>query len=121
MDRYLTSVLYLITAVLAIFASAFRSHVGLLASYLLFASAILSFTPTRKWKLWLPVIGSAVLACYFIPVDIRNMIAYPQVVFGDHVSVVISFAFLGLLGVTLLVSVRHLLRLSAKAEKGGVE
>jgi hypothetical protein len=96
-------------------ASTGDTRIGMAASYVLFGSGILSFTSARRWSLSLSVASSLILACYFLPNEIRNAIFYPQAIIGTTESVAIHTAFILLIGLSLTVSIKHL-RASLVAE-----
>ena len=109
--------LYLITAFLASLASADESRLGMVGSYLLWASVILLWVSKRRWSLWVPVAGSAVLVFYFVTADIRILLKYSSALSAAYM--IRTLAFLGLLVLTLLISLFRLRAASSTSNKLG--
>ena len=114
--RILITTLYVITAFLASLASVDESRLGLVGSYLLWASVILLWVSKRRWSLWVPVAGSAVLVCYFVTADIRIFLKYSSALSAAYA--VRTLAFLGLLVLTLVISLVRLRAASSDYKLG---
>jgi hypothetical protein len=119
MKQRAAGILYFLTSMMGILASTYESHLGMIASYILFAGSILVFISNAKWSLWLPLIGSATLAFLVIPSGIRNVILYPNV-FRDPETATLYVLLFGLIVCSLVTSIRGILRLFGVARiKGG--
>lgn len=102
----LITLLYLTTSFVGWLASANEGHLGLIGSYLLCASVILSWISKSKWSMWVPVVGSALLVCYFLAADMRIYVKHSSAL--SPLALIQSLLFLGLLILTLLVSLMRL-------------
>lgn len=110
-----TALLYLLTSMVGIFASAYETHVGTVASYLLFVSAVGLFFTTAQWCLWLAFLASATLACFIVPGLARVFIASPM----GYDTLPVTMAAVAILALTLLslaVSARAIFKLRRPAQ-----
>ena len=82
--RHLIGVLYLLTALVGFYWSVYLSMTGLygvpfsrwyvvilIGSLVLLAGALFWWTSKSEWTRWMPIIGSALLASYFVPAIIE--------------------------------------------------
>lgn len=80
MMRYLKSALHLLTAILGVYWGAYLTMTGLygvpfslwygvvfLGGVVLGSGVVLHWFVRRKWTQWLPMLGSVMLAAYFVP------------------------------------------------------
>ena len=111
-----TALLYLLTSTVGIFASAYETHVGTVASYLLFVSALCLFFTTAKWCLWLAFLASATLSCFIVPGLARDLIGSPM----GYDALPVATAAVAILALTLLslaVSARAIFKLRRPAQQ----
>jgi len=81
--RHVIGLLYLATALIGFYWSIYLTLTGLygvpfsrwyilifVGAVALFAGAILWWASSKEWTRWLPIIGSALLATYFVPAGV---------------------------------------------------
>lgn len=89
--RHLIGVLYLLTALVGLYWSVRLTLIGLYAvpfspwyivvcigAVVLLAGAVLWWASVSTWTRWLPIVGSALLATYFIPAALEMLRSYSR-------------------------------------------
>lgn len=107
----LIGTLYLLTAMLASFRSAFETRIGSAGSMVLFAGAISWWVSKRGWTRWFSVIGSGILALCFVPTAPATLLSlrhYPEFVSGQLMGVILSVTTTLCIIASLIVSIRSL-------------
>lgn len=118
--KHLTGLLYLFTALVAFYWSVHLAMLGLYGApfslwhvvifagaLVLMGAAVLSWTATRRWTLWVPVIGSVMLAAYFVPALIKNLVEFVSIFSRPTADRLIAAVSVGLVLGSLVVSVRR--------------
>ena len=110
MKRRAASLLYFVTSMMGVLASTYETRVGMAAAYVLFAGSVVLFISKARWCLWLPFMGSAVLACYVVPSEIRSAIRYPAI-FHSVQAATLNILLSGLVVLSLIVSAKGVIDL----------
>lgn len=118
--KQLIGVLYVLTGLVGLFWSIRLTLTGLYAvpfspwyilvcigSVILIIGAFLSRTPTGSWTLWLPIIGSLLLASYFVPATVDMLRSYSRSEIVGGIPVVVRLACVGLVLASLAASVMN--------------
>jgi hypothetical protein len=113
MQQRAASDVFFLTAMMGVLASAYETRIGMIAAYVLFVGSVLSFFSKAKWCLWLPLVGSSVLAFYVLPAEVRNVLMQPSI-FGDGQGIVLDFTLVTLVLLSLGLSIRLFAKASAR-------
>lgn len=113
--RHLIGILYLLTAFTGLYWSLYLTMTGIygvpfslwylvifIGGVLLLIGAILWWASSREWVRWLPLVGSGLLALYFVPAFI--------VVLGEGTADLIRVILVALVVASMLVAVRSVFR-----------
>jgi hypothetical protein len=120
-------VLYLLTGLVGLYWSVQLTLLGMygmpfswwyasifIGSLILILGAILVWVSGQPWTDWVPLVGSVVLAAYFIPAIAVTLSRYAQGQAPGGVGLVIRVAVVLLVIVTLAVAARNIAHLRAR-------
>jgi hypothetical protein len=124
--RNLTGILYLLTGLVGLYWSVQLTLLGIygmpfswwyasifIGSLILILGAILVWASGRPWTDWVPLVGSIVLAAYFIPAIIVTLRRYAQGQAPGGVGLAVRVAVVLLVIASLAVASRNILHLQA--------
>jgi hypothetical protein len=125
--RNLTGVLYLLTGLVGLYWSVQLTLLGMygmpfswwyasifIGSLILILGAILFWASGRPWTEYMPLVGSIVLAAYFIPAIIITLRGYAQGRVPGGMGLSIHVAVVLLVIVSLAVAARNIVHLRAR-------
>jgi hypothetical protein len=115
MKQKVASVFYFLTSMMGMLASMYETRIGMVAAYILLAGSVVSFISNARWSLSLPFIGSALLACYVVPAEVRNVVRHPAI-FADVRTVALHAVLLGMVTLSLIISAGLLMKSRAAKE-----
>ena len=120
-------VLYLLTGLVCLYWSVQLTLTGMygmpfswwyaavfVGSLILILGAILVWVSGRPWTEWVPLVGSVVLAAYFIPAIIVTLRRYAQGQAPGSVGLAIRVAVVLLVIVSLAAAARNIVHLKAR-------
>jgi hypothetical protein len=125
--RNLIGVLYLLTGLVGLYWSVQLTLLGMygmpfswwyaavfVGSLILILGAILVWASGRPWTEWVPLVGSIVLAAYFIPAIVVTFRGYAQGRVSGGLELAMRVAVVLLVIVSLAAAARNIVHLKAR-------
>jgi hypothetical protein len=110
MQDKITAMIFFFTSAIGALGAAEETHIGMVASFVLFAGSVLAFFSTTIWSVWMPFVGSALLAACFIPAEIRNILLYPHMIFSDSTTTTLHATLVGFVVLSVVLSTGRLVK-----------
>lgn len=118
--RWAVGIIYMVTALVGLCWSVYLTLTGLyglpfswvyaalfIGSVVLAAGGICTWTAVRGWTLWMPVVGSAIVAAYFIAATFAVVGRYREEGVEDISMLLVRFVILALAVASVVLSLQR--------------